>query len=229
MALPYEDRADAGRQLAARLAQRAAEPAYVRPVVLGLPRGGVPVAAPVAQALGAPLDVAVVRKLGAPRQPELAVGAVGAGVRVLNDDVVQAVGLDAAQLERITASELAEVQRREELYRGGRPAVPLAGRTAVLVDDGLATGATMLAAVRLVQAARAARVVVAVPVGAPGSCRRLAQVADEVVCLAEPEPFRAVGMHYRDFDQTLDEEVRRLVDSARLGAPGRPADDPFPR
>ncbi len=208
MALPFTDRAEAGRALAVELAQRP----YVDPVVLGLPRGGVPVAAPVADALGAPLDVAVVRKLGAPGHPELAVGAVGpGGVRVLNDDVVRALGVDEAALEEVTTRELAEVERRERLFRGDRRAVALAGRTALLVDDGLATGATMLAAVRLAQVAGAGRVVVAVPVGAATSCRRLAQAADEVVCLHRPEPFAAVGRHYRDFDHTEDDEVRRLL------------------
>ena len=208
MPLPFDDRAQAGRALAAALSERA----YADPVVLGLPRGGVPVAAPVARALGAPLDVAVVRKLGAPGQPELAVGAIGAGgVRVLNDDVVAALRLDPAALEEVSARELAELQRRERAYRGDRQAEPLAGRAAVLVDDGLATGATMLAAVRIARAAGAGQVVVAVPVGAPASCRRLAGSADEVICLHRPQPFSSVGRHYRDFEQTSDDEVRRLL------------------
>ena len=208
MPLPFDDRAQAGRALAAALSERA----YADPVVLGLPRGGVPVAAPVARALGAPLDVAVVRKLGAPGQPELAVGAIGAGgVRVLNDDVVAALRLAPAALEEVSARELAELQRRERTYRGDRQAEPLAGRAAVLVDDGLATGATMLAAVRIARAAGAGQVVVAVPVGAPASCRRLAGSADEVICLHRPQPFSSVGRHYRDFEQTSDDEVRRLL------------------
>ena len=208
MALPFADRAEAGRALAEELSQRA----YVEPVVLGLPRGGVPVAAPVAAALDAPLDVAVVRKLGAPGHPELAVGAVGpGGVRVLNDDVVRALGIDERALAAVTARERDELRRREQTYRGDRPAAQVRGRTAVLVDDGLATGATMLAAVRLVQVAGAERVVVAVPLGAAASCGRLAEAADEVVCLHRPEPFLAVGRHYRDFHQTTDDEVRALL------------------
>ncbi len=208
-ALPYADRAEAGRALAERLAR---EGPYADPVVLGLPRGGVPVAAPVAAALGAPLDVAVVRKLGAPGQPELAVGAVGpGGVRVLNGDVVRALRVDERALEAVTDREREEVARRELAYRGDRCAVDLRGRTAVLVDDGLATGATMLAAVRLAQAAGAQRVVVAVPVGAAASCARLAAAADDVLCLHRPNPFGSVGRHYRDFAQTTDDEVRALL------------------
>ncbi len=180
--------------------------------MLGLARGGVPVAAGVAAALPAPLDVLVVRKVGAPGQPELAVGAVaGGGVRVLNEDLVRRLRIPEPLLERLVAEELVELRRRELAYRGDRPPAGLTGRTVVLVDDGLATGASMLAAVQAARAERPARVVVAVPVGAPESCARMAEVADEVVCLHAPVRFQAVGAHYVDFSQTTDEEVRRLL------------------
>jgi putative phosphoribosyl transferase len=205
----FADRADAGRRLGEALVGRwPGQPV----VVLALPRGGVPVAAEVATALGAPLDVLVVRKLGVPWQPELAMGAVaGGGVRFVNASVVRQLAVPADQVEAVARRELVELERRERAYRGERPPTEVAGRVVVLVDDGLATGATVRAAVQAVRTARPARVVVAVPVGAPESCRGLREVADEVLCLEEPERFAAVGAWYDDFDQTGDDEVRRLL------------------
>lgn len=210
MAPLFQDRVAAGQELAARLARHAD---LHEPVVLGLPRGGVPVAAAVAAALGAPLDVLVVRKLGAPGQPELAMGAIASGgMRVLNMDVVRQLDISAATIDQVARRELVELERRERKYRGSRCALELSGRSVVLVDDGLATGATMRAAVAAVRALRPRRVVVAVPVGAPDSCRLLAEVADEVLCLHAPTAFGAVGSHYADFAQTTDDHVRRLLD-----------------
>jgi putative phosphoribosyl transferase len=207
--LPFADREEAGRALGRALRDRLGEQPVV---VLGLPRGGVPVAAQVAEALDAPLDVFVVRKLGTPGYPELAMGAVASGgVRVLNDDLIRRLGVRERDVERVTAAELEELDRREHRYRPGRPPVDVAGSTAVLVDDGLATGATMLAAVEAVRAGGAARVVVAVPVGAPESARRVAAEADDVLCLHEPPGFGAVGSYYLDFRQTRDKEVERLL------------------
>jgi predicted phosphoribosyltransferase len=207
--LPFRDRSEAGAALGAALRGRLVGG---HALVLGLPRGGVPVAAQVAAALGSPLDVFVVRKLGAPGQPELAIGAIaGGGVRVLNPALVEQLGVDAAALARVTAHESVELRRREQAYRGDRPAAILTGRTVVLVDDGLATGATMLAAVQAVRAAQPERVVVAVPVGSPEACARAAEAAEDVVCLHAPDRFAAVGRYYRDFAQTTDEQVRALL------------------
>ena len=204
----FADRAAAGRALGRRLQEYAGP----QTLVLGLPRGGVPVAAEVATALDADLDVLVVRKLGVPRQPELAFGAIaGGGVRVLNPDVVAAAGMRADEIERITITERGELERRERLYRGDRPPPSLAGRTVILVDDGLATGATMRSAVRAVRTATPARVVVAVPVGAAESVALLSRDADAVVTVLTPETFVAVGQWYDDFRQTTDEEVRELL------------------
>jgi predicted phosphoribosyltransferase len=184
-------------------------------VVLGLPRGGVPVAAEVASAIGAPLDVMVVRKLGVPFQPELAMGAIASGgVRVLNDDVIRIAGITPEAIDRATADQQRELERREQAYRDGRQAVPLAGKVAIIVDDGLATGSTMRAAVAAVRQLKPARVVVAVPVGAPETCALLAETADDVICLAMPTRFSAVGLWYQDFSQTTDEEVRALLAAA---------------
>ena len=206
----FTDRLDAGRALGAAVAGR-----WPGAVILGLPRGGVPVAAGVAAALGAPLDVFVVRKLGAPEHPELAVGAIASGgVRVVNDDVVTRLGVPADVLEQVAARELVELQRREHAYRGDRTPVDVTGRTAVVVDDGLATGATVHAAVVALRALRPDRVAVAVPVGAPDAVARLQEVADDVVCLHAPPSFRAVGAWYRDFTQTTDDEVRALLGHA---------------
>jgi predicted phosphoribosyltransferase len=205
----FANRSDAGRLLAAQLRAYRGRGDVV---VLGLPRGGVPVAAEVAAALDAPFDVFVVRKLGVPFQPELAMGAIASGgVRVVNDDVVRALGIPPEAIEHAAAVQQREVARREEAYRNGRPPIPLAGKVVVIVDDGLATGSTMRAAVKAVRRMQPARVVIAVPVGAPETCRALAAEADEMVCLQMPEPFVAVGLWYDDFVQTTDEEVRALL------------------
>lgn len=210
--MQFEDRRDAGRRLAALLADRKVG---ANPVVLGLPRGGVPVAAEVAAALGGTLDVLVVRKLGTPGQEELAMGAVASGgSMVRNDDVIRVARVDEQELERIAERERREVAERDERYRRGRPPVEVAGRDVILVDDGLATGATMRVAVRAVAQRGPARVVVAVPVGAPQVCDALGDDADEVVCLHQPAELRGVGAWYRDFTPTSDEEVRTLLDRA---------------
>ncbi len=202
--MAFSDRVDAGRQLAARLGHLRGD----QVVVLGLPRGGVPVAAEVAAALGAPLDVIVVRKLGVPLQPELGMGAVGEdGVKVINPDVVRGIGVSDGELAAVEERERAEVARRAHRYRAGRPRVPLAGRVAVIVDDGVATGSTARAACQLARVLGAARVVLAVPVAPPGWQDRLGQDADELVSVATPEPFFAIGEFYADFSQTSDEEV----------------------
>lgn len=209
MAERYADRRTAGRALAAALVPYAHRDDVV---VLALPRGGVPVAFEVARALDAPLDVFVVRKLGAPGHPELAMGAIASGgVRVLNDHVVAWYRPSAAEIDRVTAFERHELARRERAYRGDRQPIPIAGRIAILVDDGLATGASMRAAVQAAHSLAPARVIVAVPVGAPDSCRAIADVAEEVVCLMQPESFDAVGLWYDDFSQTSEEEVRTLL------------------
>ncbi|SDF91675.1 Predicted phosphoribosyltransferase [Blastococcus aurantiacus] len=210
----FADRRDAGRALGARLAGTV--PGDV--VVLGLPRGGVVVAAGVAAALGAPLEVLLVRKLGLPRQPELAMGAVaaiGEAVEtVRTDHVLTAAGIDDATFAAVRDRELVELRRREAAYRGDRPPVDLAGRTVVLVDDGLATGATVRAALQVLAGRRPARTVVAVPVGSPAAVRELSALADEVVCLFAPATLRAVGGAYGSFAQTSDDEVRRVLREA---------------
>ena len=181
-------------------------------IVLGLPRGGVPVAFEIAEALGAPLDVFVVRKLGVPGHEELALGAIASGgVRVVNRRVVEQLAIPPHQVEAIAAAEGRELARREQDYRGERPPRDLAGRTVILVDDGLATGATMLAAIRAVRQQRPARVVVAVPVAPHEVCEALRREAHEVVCLLTPAAFRSVGTWYDDFSQTSDDEVRALL------------------
>ncbi|RZA31227.1 MAG: phosphoribosyltransferase [Lysobacteraceae bacterium] len=208
----YKDRPHAGRQLARELRHYAGQPGLI---VLGLPRGGVPVAVEVARALGAELDVLLVRKLGMSRHEEYAMGAIGSGgVRVLQPGVPGLMGVTQEQLEQVTARELAELERRDRLYRGARPPPRLAGRCAILVDDGIATGASMLAAVQVVRSQRVARLVVAAPVGAPDSVGRLATQADEVVCPLAPPRFHAVGQYYRTFGQTEDEEVQDLLAQA---------------
>jgi predicted phosphoribosyltransferase len=205
----FRDRTDAGRRLAARLSAYANRPDVI---VLGLPRGGVPVALEVAAALHAPLDVCLVRKLGVPGYAELAMGAVAAGgVEVLNEDLVRELRISAQAIEQAAASERLELERRERLYRSGRSPLALLGRTVLVVDDGLATGATMEAAVAALRKMHPARIVVAVPVGAPDTVDRLRRDADEVVCLSMPEPFNAVGLWYDTFDQTSDDEVVRLL------------------
>lgn len=214
----FDDRRDAGRALLAALR---AEP-MEDPIVLALPRGGLPVAGEVARGLGAPLDVLVVRKLGAPWQPELAVGAIASGgVRILNDDLIDRIpGLTAEALEDAIAREDRELERREQAYRGERPFPDLEGRTVLIVDDGLATGATMRAAVAAVRELRPSRIVVAVPVGSPEAVRALAREADRVVCLEAPDGFRAVGQFYADFGQTTDDEVRDELARTGSGADG---------
>jgi predicted phosphoribosyltransferase len=207
----FSDRVDAGRQLAAALAHHRGTGA----LVLGLPRGGVPVAAQVAAALDAELDVLVVRKLGVPGHEELAMGAVaGGGLRVLNDDVLSRVRLPPGVVEAATARASAVVAERERDYRGDRPPPDLAGRPVVLVDDGLATGATMRVAVQAVSGVGASPVVAAVPVAPPPACQALRALADEVVCLRTPPSFVAVGAWYDDFSETSDEEVRSLLGGA---------------
>ena len=183
-------------------------------LVLGLPRGGVPVAYEVASALEAPLDVFVVRKLGVPGHEELAMGAIArGGVRVLDPRVMRAAGVRDADIERVTATELVELGRRERAYRGVRPFPDLRNKIVILVDDGLATGSTMRAAVAALRTSAASRIIVAVPVAARETCNALLDVADEVICAATPEPFRAVGVWYDDFSQTSDEEVHHLLDT----------------
>ncbi len=209
----YADRADAGRRLAAHLTNYAGRGDVL---VLALPRGGVPVGYEVARALDVPLDVFVVRKIGLPWQEELAVGAIasGGGV-VLNDDVVRISGITRDQLDRVTRAEEAELHRREEQYRGERPFPDVNGKTVILVDDGLATGATMRAAVEALRGEGPARVIVAVPVAAAETCQRLQSLADDVVCAMTPDPFEAVGLWYHDFSQTTDAEVQDLLSRAR--------------
>jgi putative phosphoribosyl transferase len=205
----YTDRRHAGKVLAQHLVK------YASPhdsIVLALPRGGVPVGFEVASALRLPLDVFMVRKLGLPGHPELAMGAIASGgVTVFNDDIRRLFKPSAQQIEDVTSRERTELFRRERAYRGDRPTVPLAGRIAILVDDGLATGATMQAVVNAIRIHDPLRVVVAVPVGSHEACWRLLQVADDVVCPLTPERFAAVGAWYDDFGDTTDEEVRRLL------------------
>jgi len=205
----FTDRYQAGRLLAAAVEHYRGTADLV---VLALPRGGVPVASEVAKALGAPLDVLVVRKLGAPGHSELAIGAIASGgARVLNDDVIRSLRIDDATLDRIVARETLELTRRESLYRDDRPPLDVAGRTVMLVDDGVATGATMLVAVSACRQLGAKRLVVAVPLGAPDSLARIRDVADEVVCLLAPPALVSVGQWYDDFSQTTDAEVRALL------------------
>jgi putative phosphoribosyl transferase len=206
----FRDREHAGRVLAELLDSFAGRDDLL---VLGLPRGGVPVAFEVARALGAPFDVFVVRKLGVPGQEELAMGAIASGgVRVLNDEVVAGAGLDDATIAAAAAAETAELERRERAYRGDRGPVEVAGRTVILVDDGLATGATMRAAAAAIRAQDPERLVIAVPVAAERTCGELRGEADEIVCALTPEPFRAVGLWYEDFSPIEDHEVRELVE-----------------
>ena len=206
--MPFADRAEAGRRLAALLGHLSGEDV----VVLGLPRGGVPVATEVARTLGAPLDVILVRKLGVPVQPELALGAIGeGGVRIINPDVVEVTGVTDAEIAMVEARERAELERRARRYRGGRPQLPLAGRIAVIVDDGIATGATARAACQVARAHGARRVVLAAPVAPPSVRTALATAADEVICVETPRRFLAIGEWYRDFAQTTDSEVVALL------------------
>jgi len=213
----FSNRTEAGRQLAEKLVKYAGRDDVI---VLGLPRGGVPVACEVAKRLDAPLDVFIVRKLGVPGFEELAVGAIASGgVRVLNKDVFRALPNAEETIELITATETAELERREQEYRDGRPAPELRDRVVILVDDGLATGATMRAAVKALRQRDVAKIVVAVPVGPPDTCREVEDEADETVCLSMPEFFQAVGQYYEDFSQTSDDEVRELLASATQHRP----------
>jgi predicted phosphoribosyltransferase len=212
----FRDRVEAGDVLASRLVHHAGKPEVL---VLALPRGGVPVGARVARALGAPLDVFVVRKLGVPGHEELAMGAIASGgVRVHNEEVVGKLHIDDATLQRVAEVEQQELARRERSYRGQRPPPDLTGRVVILVDDGLATGSTMRAAVAAARRLGPARVVVAVPTAPASTCEQLRGEADEVVCATTPRPFRAVGYSYRSFPQTTDEEVRELLQTAWTAA-----------
>ena len=205
----FRDRREAGRLLAAKLAAYANRPDVI---VLALPRGGVPVAYEVAHALNAPLDIFLVRKLGVPGYEELAMGAIATGgVRVLNDQLVGGLRIPDYVVDEVAASEQQELARRERLYRGDRPPPDVRGRTVILVDDGLATGATMLAAVKALRQQQPARIVVAVPTASPETCEQLRAEVDDIICAITPEPFHAVGLWYEDFSQTTDEEVRDLL------------------
>jgi predicted phosphoribosyltransferase len=213
----FRDRREAGRRLADKLTAYAHRPNLI---VLALPRGGTPVAYEVARMLGAPLDIFVVRKIGLPGQEELALGAVATGgVRVLNGEIIAALDVPPRIVDEVTAREAQELARRERLYRGDRPPPELRGKTVIVVDDGLATGASMFAAIQALREQQPARIVVAVPVGPPVSCEALRTVVDDVVCVITPEPFHAVGHWYDDFDQTGDDEVRALLEE-----PAKPSD-----
>ena len=208
----FENRAEAGRELAEKLDKYSGREDVI---VLGLPRGGVPVAYEVAKRLRAPLDVSIVRKLGVPGFEELAAGAIASGgVRVLNEDVIRSIPYADEAIEAVTVKETAELERREHIYREGRPPPELRDRIVILVDDGLATGATMRAAVKALRQRGTGKIVVAVPVGPPDTCRELEEEADETICLSTPVFFQAVGQYYEDFSQTSDEDVRELLSSA---------------
>jgi predicted phosphoribosyltransferase len=213
----FIDRSDAGRQLAQTLLRYRGQ----RPVVLALPRGGVPVAAEVAAALDAPLDLVLVRKIGVPAQPELAMGAVvdgGSPIVVRNDDVIRLAGVDAAEFNAIRDRELAEIERRRRLYLGSRAPSPVEGRVAIVIDDGVATGATTRAALRAILLRRPARLVLAVPVAATDTLAALRQEADEVVCLEDHRSFGAIGFYYADFRQLSDQEVKDIIARFPAGA-----------
>lgn len=220
MQLRFEDRREAGQHLAERLSRYAGEDI----LVLGLPRGGVPVAYEVAKKLNAPLDIFTVRKLGVPGHEEYAMGAIASGgVRVLNDEALRELGITAAELEGTFEEELAELERREALYRGDRPAPALEGRTVLLVDDGMATGASMAAALKALRQHNPARVIVAVPAASRTVCEQFEALADELICAITPEPFMAVGVWYERFEQTSDEEVQELLDKAEAFGGPQPA------
>jgi putative phosphoribosyl transferase len=217
----FRDRAEAGRYLATRLSAYASEGNVL---VLALPRGGVPVAFEVALALHAPLDLFLVRKLGFPGHEEFAIGAIASGgVRILDEEVIGNFGISRAEIERVTAQERRELERRERLYRDDRPPPDVAGHVVILVDDGLATGSTMRAAIAALKLEGARRIVVAVPVAPRETCESIRAEVDDIVCAETPEPFRAVGLWYDDFGQTTDDEVRELLARAeqRLSSPAR--------
>ncbi|MEA2225425.1 MAG: putative phosphoribosyl transferase [Solirubrobacteraceae bacterium] len=215
----FRNRTEAGRLLAERVREYGRRDDVI---VLGLPRGGVVVAFEIARALDAPLDVFLVRKLGVPGHEELALGAIATGgTRVLNKQVIESLDIPPQSIEAMDAKERRELERRELAYRAGRPPPDLAGKTAILVDDGLATGSTMLAAIHAARQGDPARVVVAVPVADLGVCEQLRAVADEVQCLSTPRPLRAIGLWYEDFAQTSDHEVRELLELARRPSPAR--------
>ena len=221
-AMLFRNRAEAGQTLAALLMGYADRPDVI---VLGLPRGGVPVAYEVARALHAPLDVFLVRKLGVPGHEELAMGAIAmGGVRVLNTAVVESLGIPESAIAAVTAREQRELARRDRLYRGDRPPPDVRGRIVILVDDGMATGSTQRAAVAALRPLGPARIVVAVPVAAPSTCQELRALVDEVVCARTPDPFYAIGIWYQDFSQTSDDEIRDLL--ARSSAWRGPGDGP---
>jgi putative phosphoribosyl transferase len=214
----FLDRREAGRRLAEHLRAYANRDDVA---VLALPRGGVPVGYEVARALGAPLDVFLVRKLGVPGHEELAMGAIASGgIQVLNRNVIEMLRIPGRVIDRVRQQEAAELERRERAYRGDRPPRPVAGRTIILVDDGLATGSTMEAAVLALRRRNPAKIVVAVPTAPPETCDALKASADEVVCATTPEPFYAVGKWYTDFTQTTDEEVRELLEQANASSTG---------
>jgi predicted phosphoribosyltransferase len=221
----FRNRTEAGRLLAEQLRAYAFQPNVL---VLALPRGGVPVAYEVAQALGAPLDVFMVRKLGVPGHEELAMGAIASGgICVLNDDVVEALRIPQNVIEAVAARELRELDRRERAYRRSRPAPDIRGRTIILVDDGLATGSTMRAAVVALRRLEPARIVVAVPTAAPTTCEEFRHEADECICEITPDPFYAVGLWYQDFSQTTDKEVRDLLEKSQTQLATESVEEPI--
>lgn len=214
----FKNREDAGRQLALALTDYANRSDVV---VLGLPRGGVPVAAEVGRALSLPVDVFLVRKLGVPGHSELAMGAIAeGGVRVLTHRLIAELGIPAAAIDQVAVREQLELDRRERLYRGDRPRPTVQDRTVIVIDDGLATGATMEAAVLALKSLHPAAVIVAAPVGARETCKRLAHIADRVICAEQPDPFSAVGLWYGDFSQTTDDEVSQVLASAKTSPSG---------
>jgi predicted phosphoribosyltransferase len=221
----FRDRRDAGRQLAPRL-DGFAGPSTI---VLALPRGGVPVAYEIALRLGAPLDVLVVRKLGVPGHSELAMGAIASGgIQVVDQRIVNVLGISREAFERVVRSEQAELERRERAFRAGRAALDVAGKIAIIVDDGLATGASMAAAIDALKARAPARVLAAVPVASPETCQTLRERADEMICLVTPGRMYAVGIWYQDFTQTTDTEVRELLDAAARALSGPQRDHTQP-
>lgn len=217
----FRDRIDAGKKLAAQLKTYANRPDVI---VLALPRGGVPVAYEVARELNAPLDVFLVRKLGVPGHEELAMGAIATGgTRILNDDVVTSLNLSDEAINRVAAKEQQELERREQAYRGGRPPLEMSDRTVLLVDDGLATGATMRAAAVALQKLQPKQVIAAVPVAASETCNEFRMQVDDIICAETPQPFYAVGLWYNNFSQTTDQEVRELLEQARHQQPAASA------